>query len=126
MVVKPTKENIELNPQVDINLNYDTIQQVLKAATVMSLPEICVTGSDTIAIKAVNTENTTSDQYEQVIGNNDSGHLFNFVFKTENLKLLPNDYNVKIDSRGISQFTSINVKPTVTYWIAVEQNSTFD
>lgn len=127
MVLKPTKESIDVAGDVNINITHDTIQQVLRAATVMSLPDICVSGADTISLKAINADETTHDVFEQVVGTNDTDHRFKFVFKTENLKLLPGDYNLKIDSRGISQWTSINSSPSVTYWIAVEQNhSSFD
>jgi len=38
--------------------------------------------------------------------------------------MMPFDYNVKISSRGIAQFTSINSPIGLTYWVAVEENST--
>ena len=126
MVVKPTKDDIMVSPDVNINITNDNIQQVLRAATIMSLPEVCITGNDDIELKAINSEGTSTDQYSQVIANNETGHKFSFIFKTENLKLLPDDYNVMIDSRGISQFRSASNTPKLTYWIAVESNSEFE
>ena len=126
MVVRPTKDDIMVAPDVNINITNDNIQQVLRAATIMSLPEVCITGTDDIQLKAVKSEGTSTDQYSQVIANNETGHKFNFIFKTENLKLLPDDYNVIIDSRGISQFRSASATPKLTYWIAVEQTSEFE
>jgi len=126
MVIKPSKDDIMVSPDVNINITNDNIQQVLRAATIMSLPNVCISGTDVIQLKAVNSEGTSTDEYAQVIGSNDTGHKFNFIFKSENLKLLPDDYNVIIDSRGISQFRSAKATPKLTYWIAVEQNSEFE
>jgi len=126
MVIKPSKDDIMVSPDVNINITNDNIQQVLRAATIMSLPNVCISGTDVIQLKAVNSEGTSTDEYAQVIRSNDTGHKFNFIFKSENLKLLPDDYNVIIDSRGISQFRSAKATPKLTYWIAVEQNSEFE
>ena len=44
-------------------------------------------------------------------------------FKGENLKLLRGDYNVKISSKAISQFTHNDID--LTYWIALEPDSSY-
>ena len=36
---------------------------------------------------------------------------------------MPSDYNVKITSRGIAQFTASD---ELVYWVAVEANSTYE
>jgi hypothetical protein len=41
------------------------------------------------------------------------------VFKAENLKLIPQDYTVKITSKGLSHFKG-NQVIDVDYWIALE------
>jgi hypothetical protein len=45
------------------------------------------------------------------------------IFKTENLKMIPGDYEVSISSTGISNFKNKNVK--IQYWIATEQGSNY-
>ena len=41
--------------------------------------------------------------------------------------MLPGDYNVKLNQKGIAQFTSVDHDEVViTYWIAAEQNSTYN
>ena len=52
-----------------------------------------------------------------------SEHKFRFVFKTENMKMLPGNYDVEISSKGISHLTMQGQK--LQYWIATEASSTF-
>jgi hypothetical protein len=49
--------------------------------------------------------------------------MFNFILSTNNLKILPGDYEVQISSKLITQFShkSLDIK----YWIALEKTSTF-
>ena len=49
---------------------------------------------------------------------------FDFFFKTENMKMLPGDYEVEITSKSVSKFTSSNTD--LTYWIALENNSNYE
>ena len=44
-----------------------------------------------------------------------------FNFKTENLKIIPGDYDVAVSSKSISHFKN-KVKP-IEYWIALEPDS---
>jgi phage-related protein len=46
------------------------------------------------------------------------GKRYKMVFKTENLKLIPGAYEVKISSKGIASFK--NEKANLQYWIATE------
>ena len=50
-----------------------------------------------------------------------NGQKYKLVFKTENLKLIPGAYDVKISYKGISHF--ISNKLDIQYWIAIESNS---
>ena len=105
---------------------FETPEAVLRAANIMQLPEIAVSGGRDITLEAINSGDPTSDRYTQVLGLNETNHNFTFIFKADNMKVMSYDYNCKITQKGISQFTSCNVKgPKITYWIAVEQNSEF-
>jgi hypothetical protein len=73
----------------------------------------------TISLKAYDSKNPTADSYSAIIG--DTEQTFCAIFKSENLKMLVNDYEVSLSSKGISRFIS----DKLTYWIAVESNSTF-
>jgi hypothetical protein len=95
---------------------------LLKAASVLQLPEVNICSGG--AIIASDSKNPSADVYNEDVMIRHSNGKCNFIFKIENFKMMPFDYNVKISSRGIAQFTSINSPIGLTYWVAVEENST--
>ena len=126
MILTPPKDKqITVdNPDVDINIPGNKIQAVLKAAAVLTLPEIAIMcDGANVYLQALDSKNPSSDDYKEEIMDWTNEHQFNFVFKTENFKMMPSDYNVKITSKGIAQFTASN---ELVYWVAVEANSTYE
>jgi hypothetical protein len=96
------------------------MQDVLKAMSVLGLPELAIVGDgSTLTLQAVDVKNSSSDTFSVDIGETDLA--FRAVFRAENIKILDGDYQVQISSKGISQFTGAEA----TYWIAIEQSSTF-
>lgn len=91
----------------------EVFQDVKKARLIMGLPEFQVScnGTDVI-LRAIDTENPTSDVYEAIISEGDA--VFSATFNEENIKLLPLDYAVKYSSRGIAKFESEKVTYLVT------------
>lgn len=128
MIIKPSKDSIDFpDADVDIKITQRQISNVMRAASVMQLPEIAIVGDEKITISALNSGDRGSDTYDEIVEDNKTGHKFRFIFKVDNIKIMPYDYNVRITSKGISQFTSLNDKgPGLVYWIAVEQNSDFE
>ncbi len=141
MIVTPPSKEVQL-PQVDVevDITWADLSNTLRAASVMSLPEIAITSEgSTINLEAINSKNPTADKYTTVIDNNASGKVFKAVFKLENMKIMNFDYKVELSSKGIAKFKSLNNKtwkdekvqfqdgPILTYWIATEQgSSTFE
>ena len=109
-------------PSVDVvfRLTNEHLKDVEKAAGVLGLPEIVVFGDGTnVFLQAADTKNPSGDVYSINIGDTDK--TFRAIFKSENIKIIPDDYDVTISARGISHFAGKEVE----YWIAVEQSSTF-
>jgi hypothetical protein len=50
------------------------------------------------------------------------GKKYSIIFKTENIKLIPGDYQVQISFKGIGHFK--NTKDDIQYWIAFEAKET--
>jgi len=120
VIVPPEKEINVPSEDVKVNVAWDDIQSVLKAAGVLNLPEIAFVGRDGVCyISAVDSANPSSDNHEIEIGATDD--TFQLVIKTENLKLLPQDYKVTLCSKGISKFEGNGIK----YFIAIESKSTY-
>ena len=128
MIVTPPENNITFpDPEVKFTLSQDALSQIMKASNVLGTPEIAVEGgpapADSIRIKALDVNNDSTDTFKIVLDESHSGDKFRFVFKTENMKMLPGNYDVEISSKGISHFTMQGQK--LQYWIATESSSSF-
>ena len=121
MIIQPPEKEITMPPcEVNVKITWSDLQSVLKAAAVLGLPEIAFSGIDgEIVLEAVNSKNPTTDRYGVTVGS--TSDTFNMYMKVENLKLMPKDYMVNLSSKGLSSFTSEDVK----YFIAIESNSKF-
>ena len=127
MIVTPPENNITFpEPEVKFTLSQDALSQIMKASNVLGTPEIAVEGgphpNDVIRLKALDVNNDSTDTFKVVLDER-SDNEFRFVFKTENMKMLPGNYDVEISSKGISHFTMQGQK--LQYWIATEASSTF-
>ena len=127
MIVTPPENNINFpDPEVKFTLTQDSLSQVMRASNVLGTPEIAIEGgphpNDSIRIKALDVNNDSTDTF-QVVLDEKSGHTFRFVFKTENMKMIPGNYDVEISSKGISHFSLQGIK--LQYWIATESTSSF-
>lgn len=120
-VTKAPDKEINL-PSVDVTfrLTDKDLRDVEKAAGILGLPEIAVVGDgNNIFLQAIDSKNPSTNDYSVEIGETDKA--FKAIFKAENIKIIPGDYDVSISSRGISHFSGSDVE----YYIAVESNSTF-
>ena len=124
MIVTPPENNITFpDPEVKFTLTQDALSQVMKASNVLGTPEIAVeSDSGNINIKALDVNNDSTDTFTVALDEK-SDSKFRFVFKTENMKMLPGNYDVEISSKGISHFTLQGQK--LEYWIATEASSSF-
>ena len=127
MIVTPPENNITFpDPEVKFVLSQDALSQIMKASNVLGTPEIAVEGgpapADSIRIKALDVNNDSTDTFKIVLDAH-SGDKFRFVFKTENMKMIPGNYDVEISSKGISHFSLQGQK--LQYWIATESSSSF-
>ena len=127
MIVTPPENNITFpDPEVKFTLSQDALSQIMKASNVLGTPEIAIEGgphpNDVIRIKALDVNNDSTDTFKVVLDEK-SEHTFMFVFKTENMKMIPGNYDVEISSKGISHFSLQGQK--LQYWIATEASSTY-
>jgi len=127
MIVTPPENNITFpDPEVKFTLTQDSLSQVMRASNVLGTPEIAIEGgphpNDSIRIKALDVNNDSTDTFKVVLDEK-SGHTFRFVFKTENMKMIPGNYDIEISSKGISHFSLQGTE--LQYWIATESTSSF-
>ena len=123
VIISPPDKNIELpSEDVHFQLESTSLEKLLKAAAVYQLPDLCVVGEDgVVKIVVRDKKNDTSNSYAVDVGETDK--VFTFNFKVENIKIIPGAYDVVVSQKLLSRFT--NSKFDLTYYIALEPDSTF-
>ena len=123
VVVAPPDKTLTL-PTEDVSFVLDTnnLTQLLKAAAIYQLPDFSVVG-EAGAVKLVvrDKKNDTSNEFAIVVAESDK--TFSFNFKVENIKIIPGTYDVVISQKLLSRF--VNENYNLTYYIALEPDSTF-
>jgi hypothetical protein len=121
MIVVPPDRAINLpDAEVQVDVNWDDIQKVIRAASVLQLNEIAFKGDgEVVRMAAIDSKNPTADVFDVIVG--ESGLVFEIIIKVENLKVMSKDYKVSLSSKGMAHFKADNVQ----YYIAIEKNSKF-
>jgi|TARA_Y100000310_G_C20674889_1_gene812428 hypothetical protein len=123
MIQPPDKDFDMENPLVEFEISWDNIQNLQKAASVLNLPIIEFAMEDHIyTMRTLDTSNPTSDTYEEVISEDavtqTSKSNFKVSIRTENMKILPGKYSVRIKD-NVCRFTSD--ENSVVYWMSIER-----
>ena len=115
----PTKDIAMPEVDVSFNLRAETLNNILRAAAVYKVEDLCVYNKgEKVHLMVCDKKNETSNTYSVPVGKNDFDTEFCFCFKVENIRILPGDYNVEISSNKISRFKSEG--NGVEYFIALE------
>jgi hypothetical protein len=123
VIVTPPDKDIAL-PSEDVCFLLDTkeLDKLLKASSVYQLPDLSVVGeSGVVKLVVRDKKNDTSNEFSVIVG--ETNEVFTFNFKVENIKIIPGNYEVVVSSKLLSRFK--NTGFDVTYWIALEPDSTF-
>ena len=123
VIIAPPEKDINLPSQdVCFQLDSASLEKLIKAAAVYQLPDLSAVGeAGVIKLVVRDKKNDTSNEYAIVVGETDQEFTFNF--KVENIKIIPGAYDVVVSSKLLSQFT--NTRYNLTYYIALEPDSTF-
>ena len=104
------------------SLDSNNLIDLLKASAVYGLPDLSAVGeAGVVKLVLRDKKNDTSDDFSIIVGETDK--KFSFNFKIENIKILPGTYKVDISEKLLSRF--VNETYDVTYYIALEHDSTF-
>ena len=122
MIHTPPEKDINIpSEDVVVKVTESDLSSVLKAAGVLQFSEIAFVGDgDKCYLKAIDSSNEGADDYGVEIG--ETTDTFKVIIKTDNLKLMPLDYEVILCSKGISQFKGKGV----TYFVAIDSKSTYN
>jgi hypothetical protein len=123
MIVTPPEKELTL-PSVDCEFTFSSedYDWVMKNAAVLSSPNIAIqSDGDTINIVNFDSADNSAHVGTTEVGQG-NGKKYSIVFKTENIKLIPGTYDVKISFKGIGHFK--NTTNDIQYWIAFEAKET--
>ena len=122
VVTSPSKMITMPSEEVTFTLNDDTVNQLKRAAGVISSPDLALE-NNLLTVK--DKKNDTANNYSiNVDCKSEENADYTFFFKVENLKLLGGDYRVAVSSKFISHFK--NTKSDIEYWIALEPESKYN
>ena len=123
VIITPPEKPIELpSEDVTFELSTDQLDKLLKAASIYQLPDLSVVGENgAVKLLVRDKKNDTSNSFAIAVGETDA--TFNFNFKVENIKILPGTYEIVVSQKLLSRFSAKNYD--LTYWIALEPDSTF-
>ena len=125
MIVTPPDKDLSpllAGAEISFKVTQGQVAEVLRAASILSAPEVAVVGKDgtNITLTAFDSKNSTSNTFDVDVDATASGN-FKMIFRTENLKMIAGDYDVEITSKGISRWTG----KKATYYITTESASTY-
>lgn len=110
-------------PDIEFSLTSQMLSQIQKVASILRVNDFSVVGDgEQITVSVGDKTNPTGNSFDSEIGTTDK--VFKVNFKVENIKVISTDYVVSIGGKKISRFKSDN--PDVTYYIAIELDSTFE
>ena len=121
VVTTPSKEISMPSTELTFNLSSDTLNEITKAAAVIGVPDMALSGGK---LMVTDKKNSTANAYETALDVGNVEADYKFWFKVENLKVMPGAYDVEVSSKKISHFT--NTKLGVQYWIALEPESSYN
>ena len=120
IVTPPKDKRISLDsPDVSFNLPNQVFSRIIRISSMNSLDTLAVTGKEgKLSISVIDNKNDTSNYASTDVGEY-SGDDFSCHFKTENLKMLQDDYLVEIKFGKFAKITAVN--KNVVYFIGMEQ-----
>lgn len=122
-VVKAAPTTIKF-PGADVSFTLEAAQlaMIQRTSSVLKASDVSIVGADgLLKVMVSDKKNDTSNAYEVTLGETDE--TFKANIKVENLKMLPNDYEVSISKKKISRFK--HTASDLTYYVAVESDSEF-
>lgn len=125
VVTSPSKDIAMPDTDVNFVLDSDVLNNLKKAAAVIGASDLVLEKvADGTLLTVKDKKNATANNYSVDVESTSTASAFGLYFKTENIKLVNDSYDVSVSSKLISQFKSKN--KNVTYWIALEPESTYE
>jgi hypothetical protein len=123
-LVTPTKRLNINNAVVHFNLPKTVLADISKTSQVLSVEDLVITNTkDNVNIEVVDRANKTSNSAAFSV-EGIFKKKFEAIIKIGYIKLIPDDYEVKLTPTGIAYFKSKNYD--LKYYVAMESDSEFE
>jgi len=124
MVISPQKDITMPEPEVSFDLDEEVLGSLLKASSVLSLPDMVLSSDGTtVQLTVKDKKNSTSNVYSRTVAQG-NGSTYEMFLRMENIKVIGRNYTVFVSSKGIAHFTNRDI--AVEYFIALEPDSTYN
>lgn len=119
LITAPPDKQLTMK-QVDtaFTLTHNNLQILLKLASMNNLSNLSVIGKNGEILLQTHEKANDTSNYANVKIADHTGEDFSTSFKTDNLKLVSDDYDVEVQLGGFAKFTAKTKK--ITYFIALE------
>ena len=118
IISPPNKELVLSDPEVVFDLSQSLVNRLLKLASMNNLPHLSfVVKSGELSVMVHDKANTLSNYASIRIGDH-AGEDMIATFKTENIKMIPDDYAVQVKLGKFATFSSKT--KNLKYFIVVE------
>lgn len=123
VLIYPSKSITFPSEDVSFTLSANDLSMIMKTSSVLRATDVSIIGDEDgkLIVQVGDKKNNTANSYSAIVGETDKQFTANL--KVENLKVLPGEYTVTLSSKKISRFKS--TLTDLTYYIAVEQDSSF-
>jgi hypothetical protein len=123
IVAAPDKAIAMPDPEISFTFSQEDFDWILRAASVLSSPFIAIEADgEKLFVTTFDPQNDSAHTESLEISS--SKNVFKMLFKVENLKMISGAYEVKISSKGISNFKHKTLN--LQYWIATETGSKYE
>lgn len=126
IVVAPDKRPNLPSVDVTFKMSESEFNWLLRSANVLGSPNVAVDsdGSEANLITFDSNDSSAHTNNISLAEVDPNGVKYRLIFKTENLKMLPGNYEIEISSKGIAKFTE-STKGLI-YFVTLEINSVYN
>lgn len=114
-------KDLEIDPVWSFEMTTDTVNMIFRAASITGAPMISiVSDGNTVELRVGDPTNLSSNSFTKTISNT-AAPVFDCRLKTENLKVIPDNYTVTLGSKRAMSFVSKG--RSLTYYLAMDPSS---
>jgi len=123
MIKNASDKSIKMpDPEVTFIMKQEDLEFSIRASSTLGTPHIAITSDgNKVFVSGLDDKNTATHSNELAVCDG-NGKKYKMIFKTENMKMIPGEYQVSISFKGIAHFQ--NTTKPLQYWIATELGST--